>query len=58
MLSLFAFLVQSGKLVPINVKEGDRVVLPEYGGSKITIDNHDYWVYHESEFFGVLQNTK
>jgi len=49
---------EDGKVLPISVKVGERVVLPEYGGSKVTIDGEDYWVYHELEFFGVLQSAK
>ena len=28
----------SGKSLPMTVKVGDRVLLPEYGGTKITLD--------------------
>jgi len=48
--------IEDGKTLPINVKAGDRVVLPEYGGSKVTIDDQDYWVFRESDFLGVLQS--
>jgi chaperonin GroES len=38
----------------MSVKVGDRVVLPEYGGSKVTIDEQDFWIFREVEFLGTL----
>ena len=31
-------ILQNGDIVPVSVKEGDKVLLPEYGGTKITLD--------------------
>jgi len=41
-----------GKTVPITVKVGDRVLLPEYGGTKITIDEKEFYVYREHDILG------
>lgn len=30
-----------GNLVPVSVKEGDKVLLPEYGGTKIDVGEKD-----------------
>ena len=32
------FFLQSGNIIPVSVKEGDKVLLPEYGGTKINLD--------------------
>ncbi|MCI00748.1 10 kDa chaperonin-like, partial [Trifolium medium] len=30
---------KDGKLLPVAVKEGDTVLLPEYGGTEVKLDN-------------------
>lgn len=34
-----------GKLVPVTVKEGDTVLLPEYGGTEVKLDNKEYVLF-------------
>jgi chaperonin GroES len=45
-----------GEVVPPSVKEGDRVLLPEYGGHQISLDNKDYTLIRDSEILGVLKD--
>lgn len=33
---------KAGNLIPVAVKEGDRVLLPEYGGTQIKLDDKEY----------------
>ncbi|KAH1256825.1 chaperonin [Glycine max] len=33
---------KNGKLIPMAVKEGDTVLLPEYGGTEVKLDNKEY----------------
>ena len=33
---------ESGKAVPFNVKKGDKVLLPQYGGTPVKIDGVEY----------------
>ncbi|KAG5042516.1 hypothetical protein JHK87_006431 [Glycine soja] len=33
---------KNGKLIPMAVKEGDTVLLPEYGGTEVKLDNKDF----------------
>ncbi len=37
--SAHTLLGQEGKTLPLTVKEGDKVLLPDFGGTKITIEN-------------------
>ena len=30
-----------GSVIPMGVKEGDKVLLPEYGGTKVTVDDKE-----------------
>lgn len=39
----------SGFQVPISVKPGDDVLLPEYGGTKVQVDGDELFLYRESE---------
>lgn len=47
---------QQGNVVPVVVKKGDTVLLPEYGGSKVTLSDGDFWVYRDSDVIGILRN--
>ena len=42
----------TGEFVPCSVKEGDKVLLPEYGGNKIEIDNKEYYLFRDSDILG------
>lgn len=33
--------LQSGELIPVSVKEGDKVLLPEYGGQVIKLQDEE-----------------
>ncbi|OMH81578.1 10 kDa heat shock protein, mitochondrial [Zancudomyces culisetae] len=47
-----------GKQIPMNLKPGDRVLLPSYGGSSVKIDSKnetDYLLMHESEILAKLE---
>lgn len=47
--------LDNGTLRPCTVKEGDTVLLPEYGGSKITLgDQQDYFLYRDDDIMGTL----
>ena len=44
-----------GSLIPPSVKEGDDVLLPEYGGSKVTVDGKDMFLYRDDDLLGVIE---
>lgn len=43
-----------GNMIQPAVKEGDNVLLPEYGGSKVTVDGKDLFLYRDDELLGVV----
>ena len=43
-----------GKLVPMNVKKGDRVLYSKYGGTEIKIDGKDHLIMREDDILGVI----
>ncbi len=45
----------SGKLVPIDVKAGDRVLFGKWSGTEVKIDGEDLLIMKESDVMGVLE---
>src|ERR1700746_4005198 len=46
---------EDGKLVPCDVKAGDRILFGKYSGSDIKIDGKEYLIMREDEVLGVLE---
>jgi chaperonin GroES len=45
---------ENGKLVPIDVKAGDRVLFGKWGGTEVKIDGEDLLIMKESDIMGVV----
>ncbi|HYR63059.1 MAG TPA: co-chaperone GroES [Actinomycetota bacterium] len=43
-----------GQRVPLDVKEGDRVVYSKYGGTEVIIDGEDLLILAERDILGVV----
>ena len=52
--------MEDGKLVPLDVQVGDRILFGKYSGSDIKIDGDEYLIMREEEVLGILdqQPTK
>ena len=46
---------EDGKLIPFEVKKGDRVLISKYGGTEIKIDGKEYLIMEESQILGILE---
>ncbi len=46
---------EDGKVRPMNVKSGDRVLFGKYSGTDVKIDNEDYLIMREDDILGVLE---
>lgn len=46
--------LEDGKLVPLDVKVGDRILFGKYSGNDIKIDGEEYMIMREDEVLGVL----
>jgi chaperonin GroES len=46
---------ESGKLVPLDVKAGDRVLFGKWSGSEVKIDGEELSIMKESDIFGVIE---
>ena len=49
---------ESGKLIPIDLKPGDRVLFGKWSGTEVKIDGDDYLIMKESDIMGVLVETE
>jgi chaperonin GroES len=48
---------ESGKLIPLEVTAGDRVLFGKWSGSEVKIDNEDLLIMKESDILGVIERT-
>jgi chaperonin GroES len=46
-----------GKVQPLDVKVGDRVLFGKWSGTEIKIDGEDFVVAKESDIMGVVEKT-
>ncbi|HXH49395.1 MAG TPA: co-chaperone GroES [Terriglobia bacterium] len=49
---------EDGKVIPLDVKVGDRVLFGKYSGNDIKIDDQEYLILREDEVLGVLETAK
>ena len=46
--------LDDGKLVPLDVKVGDRILFGKYSGNDIRLDGEEYLIMREEDVLGVL----
>jgi chaperonin GroES len=44
-----------GKLLPMDVKVGDRVLFSKYGGTDVKIDGTDYLILRQDDILGIIE---
>jgi len=47
---------EKGNKIPFNVKKGDKVLMPKYGGNEIKMDGKEYQIMREEDILGVLED--
>jgi chaperonin GroES len=47
---------EDGKIVPLEVKEGDNVLFTKYAGTELKLEGGEYLMIREEDVLGVLQN--
>ncbi len=45
---------ENGKVHPLDVKKGDRILFGKWSGSEVKLDNEDLLIMKESDVLGVL----
>jgi chaperonin GroES len=46
---------EAGKLIPIDVKAGDRILFGKWSGTEVKTDGVEYLIMKESDIMGVLE---
>ena len=49
---------EQGKLVPLDVKAGDKVLFGKWSGTEVKIDGEELLIMKESDILGVLEDGK
>ena len=49
--------LESGKVVALDVKAGDRILFGKYSGSEIKLDGQEYIIMREDEILGILEGA-
>src|ERR1700739_761374 len=49
---------EDGKIVPLDVKEGDRVLFGKWAGTEVIIDGEDRLILKESDVFGIIESGR
>jgi chaperonin GroES len=47
---------EDGKLVPMDLKKGDRILIGKYSGTDVKIDGIEYVILREDDVLGVLSD--
>ncbi len=48
-------LLESGERVPLELKEGDRIVFGKYSGSEVKMEGEEYLILREDDILAVLE---
>ena len=48
---------ETGKLTPLDVRAGDRVLFGKWSGTEVKIDGEDLLIMKESDILGIVEET-
>ncbi len=46
---------EDGKVVPLTVKEGDKILFGKYSGTEVKLNGNEYLIMREDDILGVLE---
>ncbi len=49
---------EDGKVIPLDVKVGERILFGKYSGTEIKIEDQEYLILREEEVLGVIEKAK
>ena len=49
---------ENGKLTPLDVKAGDRVLFGKWSGTEVKVDGEDLLIMKESDLLGIIEGGK
>ena len=48
---------EEGKVIPLDVKAGDRILFGKYSGTEIKLDGEEFIIIREEEVLGVIESA-
>ena len=48
---------EAGKLVPLDVKSGDRILFGKWSGTEVKLDGEELLIMKESDIMGIIEGT-
>ena len=48
---------KDGKVIPLDVKEGDTILFGKYSGQEIKLDGEEYLIMREDEVLGIVETV-
>jgi len=48
-------LADDGKIIPLDVKKGDRILFGKYGGTEVKTDGVEYLIMREDDVLGIIE---
>ena len=48
-------LTEDGRVLPMDVKAGDRILYGKYSGNEIKLDNQEHLIMHQEDILGILK---
>jgi len=49
--------LDSGERIPLDVKEGDRVLFGKYAGTEVKLDDEEYLIMREDDILGIIHRA-
>ena len=49
---------ETGKLVPLDVKKGDKILFGKWSGTEVKMNGEDYLIMKESDIMGIITSSK
>jgi len=50
-------ILENGSILPLEVKEGDRILFGKYSGAEVRIADQDYLILREEQIIGILNGN-
>lgn len=47
-------ILEDGKVLPLEVKVGDKVLFSKYAGTELKLDGHEYLMINETDVLGIM----
>jgi len=47
--------LEGGKIVPLDVKKGDRILFSKYAGTEVKLDGEEHLIMREDDILGIVE---